>query len=383
MERFPVLESQFPWARIYALKYPVRFDELGGVLDEIRASHSQHRDDHKQVPDSGGLIGNSAATNLVRSLVDRVAPSHATVLINGESGTGKEVVARLIHEQSGRKGAFVAINCGAIPEYLLESELFGHEKGAFTGAVAARAGRFEQAQGGTLFLDEIGDMPLQMQVKLLRVLQERVLERVGGNRSMPIDIRVVAATHRDLQKRIVVGSFREDLFYRLSVFPIEIPSLRERPEDIPPLVAELSERVHRKLGFSVYLSDEAMQVLQDYSWPGNVRELSNLVERLAVIKPNGLINSDELPWPLRDVELQPSVVPGTHGNGKTQDDLPSGLYAKLPQAGVDLKKYLADVEQRAIEAALENAHGVVQKAADLLGMGRTTLVEKIKRFEGV
>jgi sigma-54 specific flagellar transcriptional regulator A len=191
------------------LKYPVRFDELDGVLDEIRASHSHDRQHDHTVSVQSGLIGDSAATLQVRALIDRVAPSQATVLISGESGTGKEVVARQIHEQSGREGAFVAINCGAIPEHLLESELFGHEKGAFTGAVSARAGRFELAQGGTLFLDEIGDMPLPMQVKLLRVLQERVLERVGGTRSIPVDIRVVAATHRDLQKRIEEGSFRE------------------------------------------------------------------------------------------------------------------------------------------------------------------------------
>ncbi|MEQ9563805.1 MAG: sigma 54-interacting transcriptional regulator, partial [Woeseiaceae bacterium] len=248
------------------------------------------------------------------------------------------------------------------------------------GAVSARAGRFEMAQGGTLFLDEIGDMPLPMQVKLLRVLQERVLERVGGARSIPVDIRVVAATHRDLQKRIEEGSFREDLFYRLSVFLIEIPPLRERPEDIAPLVTELSERVRRRLGFAVYLTDAAMQVLRDYAWPGNVRELSNLVERLAVIKPNGMVDSSELPWPLRTVDVKPSVIASSL-RAAASDVPSSGAYATLPQSGVDLRKYLAEVEQRAIEKALENANGVVQKAADLLGMGRTTLVEKIKRFE--
>jgi sigma-54 specific flagellar transcriptional regulator A len=363
------------------LKYPVRFDELDGVLDEIRASHSHDRQHDHTVSVQSGLIGDSAATLQVRALIDRVAPSQATVLISGESGTGKEVVARQIHEQSGREGAFVAINCGAIPEHLLESELFGHEKGAFTGAVSARAGRFELAQGGTLFLDEIGDMPLPMQVKLLRVLQERVLERVGGTRSIPVDIRVVAATHRDLQKRIEEGSFREDLFYRLSVFPIDIPPLRERPEDIAPLIAELSERIRCRLGFAVYLTDAAKKVFCDYAWPGNVRELSNLIERLAVIKPNGLVDRKDLPWPLRDVEVKPSVI-ASRLQG-VDGDVPaiSGRYATLPQSGVDLRKYLAEVEQRAIEKALENANGVVQKAADLLGMGRTTLVEKIKRFE--
>jgi sigma-54 specific flagellar transcriptional regulator A len=379
----PVHENQFPWARIYSLSYPVRFDELSGVLDEIWASHSHHRSGTSGSSARSQLIGDSAETVLIRSLIDRVAPSQATVLICGESGTGKEVIARLIHEQSGRSGAFVAINCGAIPENLLESELFGHERGAFTGAASARAGRFELAQGGTLFLDEIGDMPLPMQVKLLRVLQERVIERVGGNRSIPIDIRIVAATHRDLQECIADGIFREDLFYRLSVFPIDVPPLRERPADIPPLVAEMADRVRRNHGFSACLSDDAMQSLQEYSWPGNVRELANLVERLAVIKPNGFVGRDELPWPLRPVPPQPEVIHSVLVPEGPVPEQPAALLAQLPQDGVDLKKYLADVEQRAIESALENAQGVVQKAADMLGVGRTTLVEKIKRFEAV
>jgi sigma-54 specific flagellar transcriptional regulator A len=378
-----VHENQFPWARIYSLQYPIHIDELGVVLDEIWASHSHHRSDE---PGSAQtvtrLIGESAATLQIRSLIDRVAPAMATILISGESGTGKEVVARQIHEQSGRNGAFVAINCGAIPEHLLESELFGHERGAFTGAVSARAGRFELAQGGSLFLDEIGDMPLPMQVKLLRVLQERVVERVGGNRSIPVDIRVIAATHRDLQKLIVDGTFREDLFYRLSVFPIEIPPLRDRPEDIPPLVAEMTARVRFRHGYSIYLADDAMQVLQDYSWPGNVRELANLVERLAVIKPNGLIERIDIPWPLRPAAALPEMI----GSDLVVQALPAAdsppPLTSLPEGGVDLKKYLSEVEKSAIESALETADGVVQKAADLLGVGRTTLVEKIRRFEG-
>jgi sigma-54 specific flagellar transcriptional regulator A len=374
-----VLESQFPWARIYSLRYPVRFDELGNVLDEIWASHSQHRFPD-QAPAGGRLIGDSADTRLLRSLIDRVAPTQATVLVSGESGTGKEVVARQIHDQSGRTGAFVAVNCGAIPEQLLESELFGHERGAFTGAASARQGRFEMAHGGTLFLDEIGDMPLQMQVKLLRVLQERVVERVGGTRCVPVDIRVIAATHRDLQQQIADGSFREDLYYRLGVFPIDILPLRERPADIEPLIAELSDRVRRGLGFTVHLTNEAMQVLHEYSWPGNVRELANLIERLAVIKPNGLIDRHELPWPLRPADAQ-SCDAQTSAAAPPIEAGKSGGYASLPQAGVDLKKYLSEVEQSAIESALASAEGVVQKAADLLGLGRTTLVEKIRRFE--
>ncbi|MDH4046682.1 MAG: sigma-54 dependent transcriptional regulator [Gammaproteobacteria bacterium] len=380
-----MIENQFPWARIYSLSYPVRFDELGSVLDEIWASHS-HRRSGDQAADADGesrlrLIGDSAETMQIRSLIDRVARTAATVLVNGESGTGKEVVARLIHQQSGRCGAFVAINCGAIPEHLLESELFGHERGAFTGAVSARAGRFELAQHGTLFLDEIGDMPLQMQVKLLRVLQERVVERVGGTRSIPVDIRIIAATHRDLPARIEDGSFREDLYYRLSVFPIDLPPLRQRPDDIPPLFVEMAERVRRNHGFSVYLTDDAMKVLQGYAWPGNVRELANLVERLAVVKPNGIVDSEALPWPLRPQSRGPDVVSSSLASrsAATADQEP--VLTSLPDCGVDLKKYLADVEQRAIRSALESADGVVQKAADMLGVGRTTLVEKIRRFE--
>ena len=194
-----VIDQQFPWARFYELKYPVQFDDLGSLLDEIWVSHSQHKQERPAGGQKNRLIGDSVEMQNIRSLIERVAPSMATVLVTGESGTGKEVVAQQIHELSGRSGPFVAINCGAIPDHLLESELFGHERGAFTGAVSARAGRFEMANGGTIFLDEIGDMPAGMQVKLLRVLQERVLERIGGTTTTPLDIRVIAATHRNLQ----------------------------------------------------------------------------------------------------------------------------------------------------------------------------------------
>ncbi len=365
--------QQFPWARFYELAYPIRFDELGDVLDEIWATCRQRR---------GGttthcgdeLIGESADTRMIRSLVERVAPSTATVLITGESGTGKEVIARQIHRRSGRDGPFVAINCGAIPDHLLESELFGHERGAFTDAVSARRGRFQQAHGGTLFLDEIGDMPSAMQVKLLRVLQERTVEPVGGTRSVPIDIRVVTATHRDLPKRIEEGSFREDLYYRLSVFPIEVPPLRQRPDDIPPLIDEMIARARQSLGVGVILDDDARRALYDYGWPGNVRELANLIERLAVIKPNGLIGTDDLPRPF-----------GPRADGEDETRAPDNTASTpaastLPQDGIDLKRYLSSVERRAIEAALRASDGVVKTAADRLGMGRTTLVEKIRRY---
>jgi sigma-54 specific flagellar transcriptional regulator A len=375
-----MLKSQFPWARLYSLNYPVRFDELGSVLEEIWASEGLRRAAPGPNAALGGLTGDSEATLRIRSLIDRVAPATATVLITGESGTGKEVVARQIHAQSGRPGSFVAINCGAIPEHLLESELFGHERGAFTGAATARAGRVEQAEGGTLFLDEIGDMPAPMQVKLLRVLQERVVERVGGERSIAVDIRVIAATHRNLQERIAAGSFREDLYYRLSVFPIEIPALRERPDDILPLANEMIARVRARHGMGVHLTEAATAALREYGWPGNVRELANLVERLTVIRPNGVVDRADLPSPIggaarvsgnADERLS---VAGTDSAGTDESSL------ALPELGVDLKRHLAELEQRAIEDALRQAGGVVQRAADALGIGRTTLIEKIRRY---
>lgn len=372
------LHKEYPWARIHSLGYPVRLDALGEVLNEIRAA--RHKTDHSDPrPEGNRLIGHSADTMLVRRMIEQVAPSLATVLITGESGTGKEVVARQIHEQSGRKGPFVAVNCGAIPEHLLESELFGHERGAFTGAVSARAGRFEQAKGGTFFLDEIGDMPTVMQVKLLRVLEERVIERVGSTESIPVDIRLVAATHRDLPKRIEAGKFREDLFYRLSVFPIEITPLRSRPDDIPLLVDEFIRRLSAEKNVSLQLSDDAMRILKAYSWSGNVRELANLIERLVVIKPNGVVKARDLPWPI--VERKDAEPEVTEVVGSTLNAVSSAVRVDLPKEGLDLKRYLAKIEQDMIEQALLESNGVVQRAAELLGVGRTTLVEKIRRYE--
>lgn len=373
-----MLEDEFPWARFYELKLPVQFDELGEVLEDIWASHGPRRETPRSDPGAAHLIGDSKAMDQIRSLTERVAPTSATVLITGESGTGKEVVAQRIHELSGRDGAFVAVNCGAIPDNLLESELFGHERGAFTGAASARAGRFELAQGGTLFLDEIGDMPAAMQVKLLRVLQERVLERVGGTRSIPIDIRVIAATHRDLQEQIDNAQFREDLFYRLSVFPIEIPPLRERPDDVEPLVNEMMSRVWQSHGTWLRLDDQVFDQLRSYAWPGNVRELSNLVERLAVVKPCGQIEMADLPMALRPAGFNAdSDMPVVVGASLSQGD--TGSESVFPSAGIDLKGHLADVECKMIRSALDEAEGVVQNAAALLGIGRTTLVEKIRR----
>ena len=368
------IQEHYPWARVHSLDYPIRLDALGAVLDEIHAAHRQARET-RRAPDVVRIVGDSKDMQSVRKLVDKVAPSNATVLINGESGTGKEVVARQIHELSGRKGPFVAVNCGAIPEHLLESELFGHERGAFTGAAAARAGRFELAEGGTFFLDEIGDMPPVMQVKLLRVLEERTIERVGGTTSIPVDVRLVAATHRDLPARIGAGKFREDLYYRLNVFPIDIAPLRDRPEDVAPLVREFIERIQSDQALGLEISAAAMRRLEQYAWPGNVRELANLVERLVVIRPNGMVREEDLPWPIVDSPRTPEIVSNTLA--------PAGPDPRfrLPADGFDLKDYLAGIERQLIENALTEAEGVVQRAAELLGMGRTTLVEKIRRYD--
>jgi sigma-54 specific flagellar transcriptional regulator A len=354
------LHKEYPWARLHSLNYPVRLDALSEVLADIRASHSQtdHSDAIRAV--NSQLIGDSADTELVRRLIEQVAPSQATVLITGESGTGKEVVARQIHEKSGRTGPFVAVNCGAIPESLLESELFGHERGAFTGAVSARAGRFEQAKGGTFFLDEIGDMPTVMQVKLLRVLEERVIERVGGTESIPVDVRLIAA-------------------YRLSVFPIEITPLRERPGDIPPLVDEFVRRLCAEQSVSLQIAPDAMEVLEKYAWAGNVRELANLIERLVVIKPNGVVKRRDLPWPF--VEREEPETEMTEVLSSRLSPVSGGVRVNLPSDGLDLKQYLAKIEQDMIHQALSEADGVVQRAAELLGVGRTTLVEKIRRYD--
>ena len=371
------LHKEYPWARIHSLSYPVSLDALGEVLEEIRAMH--RKTDHSDPrPGIGHFIGDSADAKLIRRLIGQVAPSMATVLITGESGTGKEVVARQIHDASGREGPFVAVNCGAIPDSLLESELFGHERGAFTGAVTSRAGRFEQARGGTFFLDEIGDMPTVMQVKLLRVLEERVIERVGGTKSIPVDVRLIAATHRDLPTRIETGKFREDLYYRLSVFPIEISALRDRPDDIPPLVNEFVRRLNAEKSVSLQLSDDAMDILCNYSWSGNVRELANLIERLAVIRPNGIVTAADLPWPIADRPAPGEELPEIVGDQLVSMDTAHAM--NLPSDGIDLKQYLARIEQDMITQALADSGGVVQRAAELLGIGRTTLVEKIRRY---
>jgi len=325
------------------------------------------------------LVGNSRAMQRVCQLIRQVADSDANVLITGESGTGKEVVARNVHYQSRRRNhPFVPINCGAIPADLLESELFGHEKGAFTGAISSRQGRFEMAHGGTLFLDEIGDMPLAMQVKLLRVLQERHFERVGGNKVITVDVRVVAATHRDLDEAIKQGRFREDLYYRLNVFPIEMPPLRSRLEDLPLLISELVARIEHEKRGSVRVTPAAVMALCQYAWPGNVRELANLIERLVILYPYGIVGVDELPQKFRPQEHAPMGEPAA-----VPEPDPEGGYAgipQLPRQGMDLKEHLNQLECSLIRQALRESDGVVAHAARRLNMRRTTLVEKLRKY---
>jgi sigma-54 specific flagellar transcriptional regulator A len=310
-------------------------------------------------------VGRSAAIHGLDQLMRQVAGYDSTVLINGESGCGKELVARRIHELSARsRGPFVPVNCGAIPRDLLESELFGHEKGAFTGALTTRIGRFELADGGTLFLDEIGDMSLDMQVKLLRVLQERVFERVGSGEQRRANVRIVAATHRDLETRARTGEFREDLYFRLNVFPIAVPSLRDRIDDLPALIDALVRRGEAEGRPSITFTQTALDCLCAYSWPGNVRELQNLLERLSILYPNKTVDREQLPAPIgerrRTAQLTPTAIP------------PSGL---------DLREHLGNIEKQLIRSALEQTDGTVAHAARLLKLQRTTLVEKLRKYE--
>ncbi|WP_321348182.1 sigma-54 dependent transcriptional regulator [Halopseudomonas oceani] len=332
------------------------------------------------------LVGTSRSIQSVRQMMQQVADTEATVLILGESGTGKEVVARNLHYHSRRKDApFVPVNCGAIPAELLESELFGHEKGAFTGAITSRAGRFELAQGGTLFLDEIGDMPLPMQVKLLRVLQERTFERVGSNKVQSADVRVIAATHKNLEQMIEDGTFREDLYYRLNVFPIDMPAMRERIEDLPLLLNELITRMETEKRGSIRFSTSAIMSLCQHDWPGNVRELANLVERMAIMHPHGVIGVGELPRKFRYVEDDQDDLRQLRETEDERSDAFSGLVgldspAFLPPEGLDLKEYLAGLEQTLIQQALDECGGVVARAAERLRIRRTTLVEKMRKY---
>jgi len=329
------------------------------------------------------MVGQTPQMAEVRKLIEQVSTTEANVLIMGESGTGKEVVARNLHYLSHRKEApFVPVNCGAIPPDLLESELFGHEKGAFTGAISARQGRFELAQGGTLFLDEIGDMPMPMQVKLLRVIQERTFERVGGSKVIKADVRIVAATHRDLEQAVENGDFREDLFYRLNVFPIDVPPLRDRVEDLPLLINELGTRLQHEGRKGIRFTAGALQSLCQHQWPGNVRELANLVERMAILMPFGVADVNDLPVKYiyqegNEAQSLPPLVQSLMS--KDNRPVPTDL-GQLPKEGMQLKQHLAELEKNFIIQSLERNDAVVARAAEDLGMRRTTLVEKMRKY---
>lgn len=311
------------------------------------------------------FVGASENMQYVFSMIERVADTDSTVLVLGESGTGKELVARALHYNSRRSdNPLITVNCGAIPEELLESELFGHVKGAFTGAHVTKAGRFDSADGGTIFLDEIGDMSPKLQVKILRVLQERRFEPVGSTKTHEVDVRIITATNQDLEKGVKEGRFREDLYYRLNVIPIKIPPLRERPSDINLLIQHFLKQFNEENGRNIEgVSDEAMKVLENYRWPGNVRELENMVERVIVLKGDGKIGVEDLP-------------PHVKGEDKNFEN----KMVFIPMDGVSFKDVVGDFERKLIIQALERTSGNKNKAAELLKLNRTTLVEKIKKM---
>ena len=341
-----------PFKRMQLLK-------IVGRAMERRALLAENRRLRQQVAQGGNgkVIGRSEGMRHVLEMVSQVAPSEATVLILGESGTGKEVVARAIHEASDRaRKSFVKVSCAALPDSLLEAELFGYERGAFTGADRRKPGRFELADGGTLFLDEIGDIPLEMQVKLLRVLQEREFERLGGTQTLKVDVRVLAATHRDLKEQVEKGRFREDLYYRLAVIPLEVPPLRTRPDDVPLLAAHFVTKYTRDGATIPSLLPETNEALVGYDWPGNVRELENAIERAVVLCKDGVIKRQDLP---------PHV-----GRRDTERD---GAYLKVP-----LGKSMREIEDLVIDQALDLSGGDKQKAATLLGISARTITRHLK-----
>jgi len=310
----------------------------------------------------GNLIGKSKSMQQVYDLISKVANSKANVLVTGESGTGKELVARALHYNSDRRESpFVPINCGAIPENLLESELFGHEKGSFTGAIQQKSGLFEVANGGTLFLDEIGELPAMMQVKLLRVLQEKEVRRVGGTKNIVVDVRLVAATNKDLEEEVSQGTFREDLFYRLNVIRLALPPLRERRDDIPVLIEHFYQKITGKSGLKV--GDQALRRLLDYNWPGNIRELENVIERCIVLGQGDELGEDCLP-----------------ANLKAEPLSSEGQVMQIPDSGLDIDAYLGGIEKDILLKALDKTGGVRKKAAELLGISFRSIRYRLAKF---
>ena len=335
------------------------------------------------------IIGESQGIQDVFSVIEKAAISDSTVMIFGESGTGKELIARALHQNSKRvRKPFIAVNCGAIPHELLESELFGYEKGAFTGASHTRIGRLELADEGTVFLDEIGDMPAALQVKLLRVLAEQEIDRLGGNKPIKVNIRFITATHRNLEETIKEGKFREDLYYRLNIIPIAIPPLRDRKSDIPLLVQHFLKKCNATQGQEAkVISGETMHMLTNYSWPGNIRELGNFIERMVVLSVGNNITPKDLPEKvlgevpqenLPTIEKPRSELSPTE---MLQNGLRQSFFIGLPEGGINLKNAVEEFERGLITEALDRTNWVKNKAAGLLELNRTTLVEKIKKMD--
>lgn len=314
------------------------------------------------------IVGKSYAIKRILELIGKLSKANSTALILGESGTGKELVAKMIHQKSSRNTkAFIPVNCAAIPSELLESELFGHEKGAFTGAALSRPGRFELANGGTIFLDEIGDMPLHLQVKILRVIQEKSFERLGGTKPIKVDVRIIAATNKNLEKEVKEGRFREDLYWRLNVVPVIIPPLRERKEDIPLLCEHFIDKFASIFGYRIEIKPEIMELFLNYSWPGNVRELENLIERLYVLNEGEVIDLNDIPEKIRFAE-----------NTFSKDLLPEDLNPF--SSGIDLNEVIKEYEKKLILHALNFNGWIKSRAAKYLNINRTTLIEKMKRL---
>ena len=346
------------------------------------------------------IIGQSAAAKELKRLIKLVGPAPATVLIQGETGTGKELVARGTHLASGRKGELIAVNCAAIPSELLESELFGHEKGSFTGAINSRPGRIEQANGGTLFLDEIGDMPIALQSKLLRVLESKRVQRVGADQEKNVDFRLICATHQNLQAKIDTGEFRSDLYFRINVFPIDVPSLSARMVDIPLIIESFLKLIERDEQYSKPEFDKtAIEALSKYDWPGNIRELKNVIERAAVIFSGKIVSGNNvkqnllrLKAPIEEEQEALWAISGELGDPEdleNSDNDEETIPLPTPESYaewfefhnyIDLRRHLRDVEIVLIESALEKSNGLVSQAADLLKIRRTTLIEKMKKF---
>lgn len=359
------------------LELPVDFTNL---MSTIKLAEQKHNPAGREKQSSVSLTGCSPEIQEVDALIKHVSQTDATVLLLGESGTGKEVVAQAIHKLSARADQpFIAVNCGAIPPELLESELFGHEKGAFTGAISNRRGRFELAEGGTLFLDEIGDMPISMQVKLLRVIQERVFERVGGMKTVKSDVRLIAATHQDLEKSIELGKFRTDLFYRLNVFPIKLPPLRNRTSDIPLLINEFAVRLQQQSGRSapVVFDESAIQALTHHPLPGNVRELENLVERMSILHAGETISYSQLPG---RYQIHPPIAVKPIEPSRVLQFEPRAPSIQFEMEAIDLKYMLTSLEKSLISQALDDTDWVVSKAAKALSLRRTTLIQKIRKL---